>query len=108
MMATLIAQAAASGGNEMLNFGFTIVLVIVMFYFVAIRPGNQQRKALKALQDGLKPGDKVVTGGGIYGIIREVQENTVKMEIAPNTVIKIATASITTAVGKDGQAQETK
>lgn len=46
----------------------------------------------------------MVTAGGIYGIIREVMDAAVKLEIAPNTVIKIAKTSIVSLVNKDGSA----
>lgn len=107
MTATLIAQAA-QGGNFDIQTIVTFVLMFVIVYFVLIRPGNMEKKALKKLQDGLKPGDKVVTTGGIYGIVREVQDKTLKLEIAANTVIKIATASVAAAVEKDGSVSETK
>lgn len=107
MTATIIAEAA-QGGNFDIQTIITFVLMFVIVYFVLIRPGNQQKKALKELQDGLKPGDKVVTTGGIYGIVREVQDKTLKLEIAANTVIKIATASVAAAVEKDGSVSETK
>lgn len=108
MTATIIAEAAQNGGGFDIQTIISFVLMFVIVYFVLIRPGNQQKKALKTLQEGLKPGDKVVTTGGIYGIVREVKEKTVKLEIAPNTVIKIATASVAAAVEKDGSVTETK
>ena len=50
----------------------------------------------------VKPGDKVITNGGIYGIVREVKDDTVKLEIAANTVIKVVKTCIVQGVGKDG------
>ncbi len=104
-MNSIMAQAAAAQGGDTVQMIITFVLMFVIIYFVIIRPGNQQKKALQELQNGLKPGSKVVTSGGIYGIIREVQDKTVKLEIAPNTVIKVATTSIAAAVDKDGSVE---
>lgn len=81
---------------------FSIILMVVIFYFIAIRPNNKRQKELKARQEALKAGDKVITAGGIYGIVREVQEEAVKMEVAPNVIIKVVKSQIVHTVGKDG------
>ena len=97
------AQEAPQGG---MNFIFMLVLMVIMLYFVAIRPGNKQRKELKARQDALKAGDKVITAGGIFGIVREVQDEAVKMEVAANVIIKVLKTSIVHTVGKDGSPEK--
>lgn len=99
----IIAQAAAEQpqGSPLGTF-VPMILIIVIFYFILIRPQRKQAKELKERQNALKPGDKVISAGGIYGIIREVQEEAVKMEVAPNTVIKIRKSQIVHSVGKDG------
>ena len=97
-----IAQAAPAQQGSPLNTFIMLGLIIVIFYFVLIRPQRKQAKELRDKQNSLKVGDKVISAGGIYGIIREVQEEAVKMEVAPNTIIKIRKASIMHTVGKDG------
>ena len=108
MNAIYIAQAAAGQEGDPMSMLITFGLIGVIFYFLLIRPQRKQQKELKERQDSLKAGDKVVSAGGIYGIIREVQQDTVKMEIAPNTIIKIAKTSIVTSVAKDGTAETDK
>ena len=108
MNAIYIAQAAAGQQGDPMSMLITFGLIGVIFYFLLIRPQRKQQKELKERQDSLKAGDKVVSAGGIYGIIREVQQDTVKMEIAPNTIIKIAKTSIVTSVAKDGTAETDK
>lgn len=103
MNSIILAQAAQqSAGAEGFNMLITFGLIIIIFYFIVIRPQRKQQKELKERQDSLKPGDKVITNGGIYGIVREVKDDTVKLEIAANTVIKIAKTCIVQGVGKDG------
>ena len=80
----------------------TLVLIFVIFYFIAIRPQRKQQKELKARQDALKPGDKVITAGGLYGIVREVKDSSVRLEVAPNVVVKFVKSQIVQNVGKDG------
>ncbi|MBR3903117.1 MAG: preprotein translocase subunit YajC [Akkermansia sp.] len=108
MNALYIAQAAAGQEGDPMSMLITFGLIGIIFYFLLIRPQRKQQKELKARQDGLKPGDKVVSAGGIYGIVREVQQDTVKLEIAPNTIIKMAKTSIVTSVAKDGSAEPVK
>ena len=108
MNALYIAQAAAGQQGDPMSMLITFGLIGIIFYFLLIRPQRKQQKELKERQDSLKPGDKVVSAGGIYGIIREVQQDAVKMEIAPNTIIKIAKTSIVTSVAKDGSADTDK
>ena len=108
MNAIYIAQAAAGQQGDPMSMLITFGLIGIIFYFLLIRPQRKQQKELKERQDSLKPGDKVVSAGGIYGIIREVQQDAVKMEIAPNTIIKIAKTSIVTSVAKDGSAETDK
>ena len=106
MNAIYIAQAAANQQGDPMSMLITFGLIGVIFYFLLIRPQRKQQKELKERQDSLKAGDKVVSAGGIYGIVREVQQDTVKLEIAPNTIIKIAKTSIVTSVAKDGTAEQ--
>ena len=108
MNALYIAQAAAGQEGDPMSMLITFGLIGIIFYFLLIRPQRKQQKELKERQDSLKAGDKVVSAGGIYGIVREVQQDTVKMEIAPNTIIKIAKTSIVTTVAKDGSAEPVK
>lgn len=108
MNAIYIAQAAAGQEGDPMSMLITFGLIGIIFYFLLIRPQRKQQKELKERQDSLKAGDKVVSAGGIYGIVREVQQDTVKLEIAPNTIIKIAKTSIVTSVAKDGSAETDK
>ena len=108
MNALYIAQAAAGQQGDPMSMLITFGLIGIIFYFLLIRPQRKQQKELKQRQDSLKAGDKVVSAGGIYGIVREVQQDTVKLEIAPNTIIKIAKTSIVTTVAKDGSAEPVK
>lgn len=97
-----LAQAAQPAGGNPFNMVITMGLIIVIFYFILIRPQRKREKELRERQESLKPGDKVISAGGIYGIVREVQEEAVKMEVAPNVIIKIRKAQIVHTVGKSG------
>ena len=108
MNAIYIAQAAAGQEGDPLNMLITFGLIGVIFYFLLIRPQRKQQKELKDRQDALTPGDKVVSAGGIYGPITKVEQDAVRMEIAPSVTIKIAKASIVSSTPKEAPAEADK
>lgn len=58
------------------------IAVALIFYFMLIRPQQKQMKETKKMLDALKPGDKVITRGGLIGVITSVKEEEVEIEIA--------------------------
>jgi preprotein translocase subunit YajC len=54
-----------------------IVLMLIIFYFFMIRPQAKKQKELRKFREKLKPGDKVITSGGIHGKILEITDSTV-------------------------------
>ena len=76
------------GQNPLISF-LPLVLIVVVFYFFMIRPQMKRQKELKKFRDELKQGDKVVTTGGIYGKIIELQETTIIMEVEGKSRLKV-------------------
>ncbi len=67
-----------------------LILIFVIFYFFLIRPQQKKVKEHKAMVEGLKRGDKVVTSGGITGTITRVVDNDkVEVEIAENVTVEV-------------------
>lgn len=58
----------------------SIVLMFAIFYFLLIRPQQKQQKAVKEMQSALKKGDKIVTIGGLHGIIDAIDEDKVVLD----------------------------
>jgi preprotein translocase subunit YajC len=77
--------AAAGGLLSLVPF----VLIFAIFYFLLILPQQKQRKQLKVMLEALKKGDKVVTASGIWGTVTNLGKDTVTLQIADNTKIKI-------------------
>ncbi|MEP7150468.1 MAG: preprotein translocase subunit YajC [Nitrospira sp.] len=65
------------------------VLIFVIFYFMLILPQQKRKKQADAMMAALKKGDKVVTASGIWGSITNMGKDTVTLQIADNTKIKI-------------------
>ena len=59
-----------------------LIIIFAIFYFILIRPQQQRQKKHKDMLDSLKVGDKVITIGGIYSIIREIKGDVFTLEIS--------------------------
>jgi preprotein translocase subunit YajC len=90
-----ILQAAA-GAKQQSPYSSLIFFaaIILIFYFFMIRPQMKKQKEMKNYREALKRGDKVVTAGGIYGRIAEINEKTVLLEIDQNVKVKVDKGSI--------------
>ena len=89
----VLAQAAPRAFDAGL---IPLVLIVVIFYFLLVRPQQKRAKEHKQLVEGLKKNDQVVTAGGVHGRIVEVSEHTVTLEIAPNVQIRHDRSQIST------------
>ena len=88
------------------SFWIMMIAIFVIFYFFMIRPQQKKQKELQKQRDALKKGDRVISAGGIYGIIKEVNETTFLIEVAKDVVIKMDKSSIYVAADDVHQAQE--
>lgn len=90
MVLGFLAQNSSQGGSSLIGLALP-VLMIVGFYFLLIRPQRNRQRAQQALAASLEVGDDVMTSGGIFGTIVEIDEDegTVMVEIAPGTRIRM-------------------
>lgn len=94
------ASATAPAG-QMGSLVFTIVAMILIFYFFLIRPQKKQEKETKKMLDALKKGDKIVTIGGIYGTIFNVTESTVVIKVDDNTKIEFSKTAVSRVIADE-------
>jgi len=90
----LQAQEGAAQQGSSWSFWIMMILIFAVFYFFMIRPQTKKQKELQKQRESMKKGDKVVTAGGIYGEIKEVQENAFIITIAKDVTIKVAKESV--------------
>jgi preprotein translocase subunit YajC len=85
-----------------------IALVFVVFYFLLIRPQQNQAKELKNKLNALARNDKIITAGGIIGTVKKVTEGdaNIDVEIAPNVTVSIVRSTITQVVGSAAKAEK--
>lgn len=103
---TGIAYAAAPAGGAGGAGGFAsfipLILIFVVFYFLLIRPQQKQAKQHQQFLAELKKGTRVMTKGGIHGIITSIDDNIVSLEIAKDITIKISRDAVAGAISRDG------
>ena len=101
-MNLLTVMLQAQGGAD---YSFLIMMVaIAIMYFFMIRPQNKKQKEIANFRKNLEVGQSVITAGGIYGKVKEIEDNAIIVEIAPSVKIKVDKNSIYA----DAQAQTNK
>ncbi len=104
----LLAQAApAAGQSQPSPFGMLVpmILMFVVFYFIAIRPQRKKQQELQNQINAMKGGDSVVTSGGIHGVVSSLQERTITLKIADNVKIKVEKTAIAGVTKKGADAE---
>lgn len=101
MLSMVLALAANPTGGQPQGGGFgasliVLVLIFIIFYFLLIRPQQKQQKQLMDMRASLKKGDKVITTGGIYGVILGITDEVISLQIADKVKIDISKGSIAT------------
>lgn len=94
------AAGGAGGGMAAFQQIIPLVFMFAIFYFLLIRPQQKKAKEHKALLEGMKKGDNVITAGGVHGKVTAVENDLVTLEVANNVNIKI-TKSYIAAIKKD-------
>ena len=92
---------AAPGGGFLGNPLVMMGLLIVMFYFLLIRPQQRQRKEMATRIASLQTGDKVVTTAGIHGLVHNVKDTTVVVKVAEGTMLEFDKPAIASVQKKE-------
>ncbi len=107
---TLAEAAPGAGGGGGLGMFVPMILIMVMFYFILIRPQRKQQKAQEEMRKGVRVGDKVVSIGGIHGLVSGMTDKTVSVKIADGLSIKFDRSALATVESKgkgdDSSAEE--
>ena len=104
-MDLLIAMAhqGGEGGGSMVSTIIMFGAIFLIFYFMIIRPQQKKAKERTKLLSNLEKGDKVVTSGGIHGIISGLDEKTCLLQVSDNLKIKVERSAIGTVLSKKGE-----
>src|SRR5262245_43101061 len=93
--------AGAGGGSDFLVQLFPLVLIFIVFYFLLIRPQQSKMKAQREMLAGVKRGDRIVTGGGIIGLVTKViSDEELQVELAEGVRVRILKHTITNILAR--------
>ena len=101
--------AAGGGGGDsslmLVQSLLPFVAIFVLFYFLLIRPQRREQARRQEMLSGVKKNDRVITAGGIYGVVtnvhREADEVTLKVDEATNTKLRVTLSSIARVLGDE-------
>ena len=98
-MFSSIAYAMGQGGASAEGAGgfgafVPLILMFVIFYFLLIRPQQKKNKEHRAMIDNLKKGDRIITSGGLHGLITGLNDQTLTVEIAYKVRVKVARGNV--------------
>jgi preprotein translocase subunit YajC len=82
-----------TGGFDWTIIAF-LVAIFALMYFVMIRPQRKRQKEHQAMVSELKRGDKVITAGGIYGVIESVSEDSVVIKVESGVLLRVVKQSV--------------
>jgi preprotein translocase subunit YajC len=89
---------AGQGGG--LGAFLPLILMFAIFYFLLIRPQQKKAKQHKELLSSIKKGDRVISSGGLHGVVTGLTDDIVTMEIAPKIRVKVSRGSISGLVSR--------
>ncbi|MGR3293442.1 MAG: preprotein translocase subunit YajC [Candidatus Scalindua sp.] len=98
----------AKSGNPMMQFLPLMVIMFAVMYFLIIRPQKQKEKKRKAMISNVRKQDKVVTAGGVHGVVVSVKENEVivRVDDAKDVKIKVDKSALTSVSPPKGEKEE--
>lgn len=84
-----MTEPPQAGFMQQYNFIIMIGLMVLVMWLFMWRPEAKRRKQMQEFRNGLKKGDKIITAGGIYGMVKEVKETTLLIEVDGNVTLRI-------------------
>ena len=98
---TNLAFFLQGGMGGLLGGLMPFLLIFGVFYFLIIVPQRKRQKALSEMVSALKPGDKVITSGGIYATIKQVKEKSLLVMSADKSLLEISRSSVSGMQGEE-------
>ena len=93
------AQQAASQPNALMQFA-PLVFLLLLFYFILIRPQMKRSKEHKDMLGKLAKGDEIITNGGLAGTVRDIGENFITVELAEGVTVKMQKGAVSSVMPK--------
>ena len=101
----LMAGGGDAPSDPLLTF-LPLIAVVLIFYFLIIRPQSKKRKETEKMIAALKKGDRIVTIGGLHGVIQNVKESTVIIKVDDNVKLEFLRSAISSAIPSSKEEKE--
>jgi len=96
-------QGEGQGQGNPMNMLFIFALFMVAMYFFMIRPEQRRRKEKEEMLRRVNVGDRIVTTGGIYGVVKQVKDDTIRLQIDDHARIELSKAAIANVIERAGE-----
>jgi preprotein translocase subunit YajC len=100
-LAYAMGTGGVGGDGGGMSAFIPLILMFAIFYFLLIRPQQKKAKQHKAMLSSIRKGDKIVTSGGLHGLITGVADDVVTLEIAPKIRVKVSRGSVAGILKRD-------
>ena len=94
-------------GSALMSF-MPLIAIIAIFYFLILRPQSKKQKETQKMLAALKKGDRVITIGGIHGVIQSVKETTVIIKVDENTKLEFNRGAVSTVSSQGKEEKDEK
>ncbi|OGL43266.1 MAG: preprotein translocase subunit YajC [Candidatus Schekmanbacteria bacterium RBG_16_38_10] len=106
-----IAYAMGAGGQQQTpgsSFSFIAMMLVIfgLFYLLLIRPQQKEQKKTQEMLSNVNRGDKVLTKGGIYGIVVQTKDDILVVKIADNVKVDVARNAIASVIKGSGEEEK--
>jgi len=104
----LFLQQGAGGFEQLLSTIVPFLLIILVFYFLILRPQQKRQKDRQKLLESVRKGDRVITTGGIHGLVEGVEDKILLVKIDDNVKVKVEKSAVSVIIGVTDKTPERK
>jgi preprotein translocase subunit YajC len=104
----LFLQQSQGGFEQLLSTIVPFLLIILVFYFLILRPQQKRQKERAKLLESVRKGDRIVTTGGMHGLVEGIEDKVVLVKIDDNVKVKIDKSAIAVIIGVTDRTPEKK
>jgi preprotein translocase subunit YajC len=109
MMGVGQGQTSSGGGStQLVTMLVTFGLIIVVFYFLVIRPQNKKQRDAKKMLENIRRGDRVVTIGGMHGFVDSVKDDAVVLKVDDNVKIRFSKSAVSQVLERRDDSGDSK
>jgi len=94
--------ASSASPNPFISM-LPFILMIAVMYLLIFRPQQKRQKEHQKMLDAVKKGDRIVTTGGLHGVVKDVRDDVLLVKIAENTVVELSRGAVASRKGGDGE-----